>query len=171
MLFFFLSGIIMSVPLTLFIDGYVNPLISGLDAFSATLISAAFFAPLIEEFSKIYPLFYRHGETQRSIVRLALMVGFGFGLAEFFAYVLNGTEWYIRVPGLFFHPATTAISAYGIAVKKVIPFFALAVLLHFANNFLVLTQLLPVIVTSLVFVFSVLVSWWFYRRTLDEIIP
>ena len=62
----------------------VNPLIIGLDAFPATLVSAAFLAPLIEEFSKTYPLFYRHGETQRSIVRLALMIGLRFGVEKFF---------------------------------------------------------------------------------------
>ena len=78
LMFFLLSGAILSVPLTIFISQYATALLGGFSIFSATLISVAIFAPIIEEFSKIFPLFYRHGETQRSIFHLALMVGFGF---------------------------------------------------------------------------------------------
>jgi RsiW-degrading membrane proteinase PrsW (M82 family) len=170
-LFFFLScGIIISVPITLFIAQYADPLLGGLDSFSAALVSTAFLAPLIEEFSKIFPLFYRHGETQRSIFYLALMVGLGFGLAEFFAYILIGVEWYVRFPGLLFHPSSTAISAYGIAVKKPLPFFALAVGLHFANNFLALTNVLPISTSILVVGFTVVVCWSLYGRTRERTI-
>jgi len=170
MLFFLSCGIVMSVPITLFIAQYANPFLIGLDTISATLISTAILAPLIEEFSKIFPLFYRHGETQRSIFYLALMVGFGFGLTEFLAYVFIGVPWYIRLPGMLFHPSSTAISAYGIAVKKPIPFFALAVGLHFANNFLALTSILPVSTSILIVGFTVLTCWSLYKRTQEKII-
>jgi len=170
MLFFLLCGSIMSVPITLFIAQNVNPFLAGLDQFSATLISVAFLTPIIEEFSKIFPLFYRHGETQRSIINLALMVGLGFGIAEFFAYVLIGIEWYIRIPGLVFHPASTAISAYGIAVKKQFPFFALAVLLHFVHNFLALTIPLLVNASILITGFTFLAFWTLYKKTQEKII-
>ena len=73
LMFFLLCGAILSVPLTLFIEQYfANPLLVGLSPFTASLISVAVFAPFIEEFSKVFPLFYRHGETQRSIFNLAL---------------------------------------------------------------------------------------------------
>lgn len=78
LLFFFFCGVVISVPLTLFIYQYTNSLLVGLDPFTIALISSAFFAPVIEEFSKAYPLFYRHGETERSIFNLALLVGIGF---------------------------------------------------------------------------------------------
>ncbi|UCF45312.1 MAG: PrsW family intramembrane metalloprotease, partial [Candidatus Bathyarchaeota archaeon] len=75
MLFFFTWGVIISVPVTLFIYQYTDSLLIGLDPFTVVLVSRAFFAPLIEEFSKAYPFFYRHGETQRSIFDLAILVG------------------------------------------------------------------------------------------------
>jgi len=56
MLFFFTCGVIISVPLTLFIHQYTNSLLVGLDPFTVALISSAVFAPFIEEFSKAYPL-------------------------------------------------------------------------------------------------------------------
>ena len=42
-------------------------LLVGFDDLTAAILSTAIFAPFIEEFSKIFPLYYRHGETQRSI--------------------------------------------------------------------------------------------------------
>ena len=88
-MFFLLSGAIVSVPLTLFVEqNFGNPLLTGFSAFDVTLITVAVFAPFVEEFSKIFPLFYRHGETQRSIFNLALFVGLGFGIVEFFTYVV-----------------------------------------------------------------------------------
>jgi hypothetical protein len=104
-LFFLLSGAILSVPLTLFINQYATTLLSGLSTFYASAISIAVFAPLIEEFSKAYPLFYRHGETQRSIFGLALFVGLGFGVVEFITYIFAlGVSPIQRIPGLFFPP-------------------------------------------------------------------
>ena len=108
----------MSIPLTIFVASLANPLLVGIETTVATLISTALFAPFVEEFSKIFPLYYRHGETQRSILDLAIMVGLGFGIVELLTYVfLAGVSVFPRIPGLFFHPSSTAIAAYGIARK------------------------------------------------------
>jgi len=112
MLFFYSCGIIISVSITLFIAQYANPLLVGFDTISATLVSTAVLAPLIEEFSKIFPLYYRHGETQRSILNLAIMVGLGFAIVELLEYVfLLGVPIIFRLSGLFFHSSSTAIAA------------------------------------------------------------
>ena len=171
-LFFFLCGVITSVPITLFIDNLANPLLTGLSNNAATLISVALFAPFIEEFSKIFPLYYRHGETERSIMQLALAVGFGFGLVEMLTYVsVYGIGILpLRLTGLVFHPASASISAYGIAAKKPLQFYLLAVLLHFANNFLAVTVTLPVSISILVVGAAVWISWMLYHRTTEKFI-
>lgn len=135
-LFFFSSGIITSVPLTLFVGTFTDSLCVALPIFYATLCSGAIFAPFIEEFAKAFPLFYRHGETERSIFTLGLLVGLGFGVSEFLLYVIAlGTPFYVRLPGLFFHTATTSVIAYGIAKKQPFRFYIIAAVLHFTNNF------------------------------------
>jgi RsiW-degrading membrane proteinase PrsW (M82 family) len=144
-----------------------------LNDLSALLVSAAVLAPLIEEFSKVFPLFYRHGETQRSILNLAIMVGLGFGIVELLTYVfLLGTPVFFRLPGLFFHPASTAIAAYGIATRRPLIFYALAVALHFANNFLVILTVvnpLPFSGSIIVLGLTVWLAWMFYRRTAEKV--
>jgi len=170
-IFFLISGAIMSVPLTLFITQFADPFLSGFSNVASTLISVAVLAPLIEEFSKIYPLFYRHGETQRSIFNLALLVGLGFGIVEFFTYVFGlGTNPINRIPGLFFHPASTSISAYGIAVGKPFQFYAFAVLLHFANNFLAVTNPYPVPTSLIIVLITVFTSYKLYNNTKEKFI-
>ena len=160
----------MSVPITLFISGFADPLLSGLGS-SAILVSTAFFAPFIEEFSKIFPLYYRHGETQRSIMRLALAVGLGFGLVEMVTYVtVLGAPIPPRLPGLLFHPATTAIAAYGVATRKSLIYYLLAVALHFANNFIALTVPLPISVSVIVAAAAVWIAWRLYQKTKEEFI-
>jgi RsiW-degrading membrane proteinase PrsW (M82 family) len=64
LLFFVLSGAIVSVPLTLFVESFADPLLVGFSAFDITVITVILFAPLVEEFAK-FSAFYRHGETQR----------------------------------------------------------------------------------------------------------
>jgi RsiW-degrading membrane proteinase PrsW (M82 family) len=174
MLFFFLCGVIISTPLTLFVYQYTDFLLVGLNSSTITLISRAFFAPFIEEFSKAYPLFYRHGETQRSIFNLAILVGLGFGLVELLTYVsvLNVPIIY-RLPGLFFHPASAAVTAYGIATKQPIYFYLIAVFLHFVNNYLALAltdltiQLLGSIFVASISVFT---FWQLRNRTKEKIV-
>jgi len=135
-LFFFTSGIITSVPLTLFVGTFTDSLCVALPIFYATLCSVAIFTPFIEEFAKAFPLLYRHGETERSIFTLGLLVGLGFGFSEFLLYVIAlRAPIYVRLPGLFFHAANTSIIAYGIAKKQPFRFYLIAVGLHFTNNF------------------------------------
>jgi len=112
MLFFFSCGIIISIPTTAFVYSLVNPLLTNFTQITATFLLYAFFAPFIEEFSKIFPLYYRHGETQRSILNLAIMVGLGFAIVELLEYVfLLGVPIIFRLSGLFFHSSSTAIAA------------------------------------------------------------
>ena len=171
MIFFFLCGVITSVPLTLFIAQFANSLLVGFDAFYATLISTAVFSPFIEEFSKAFPLFYRHGETERSIVNLALFVGLGFGIVELLTYVFAlGTPVVDRLPGLFFHPASTSITAYGIATKRPLPFYAIAVVLHFSNNFLALTNPFLVSGSIAIVAITVFTSWQLHDKTREKIV-
>jgi RsiW-degrading membrane proteinase PrsW (M82 family) len=172
-LFFFACGAVISVPLTLFIYQYTDALLVNLPAFTAALISSAFFAPFIEEFAKAYPLFYRHGETQRSIFNLALLVGIGFGIVELITYVSAlGATISSRLPGLLFHPASTSITGYGIATKQSIPFYMVAVALHFSYNFLVLTVEDPLGFSAGIFVVIITLfsSWHLRNRTKEKIV-
>lgn len=171
MLFFFISGVIMSVPLTLFIYQYADLLLTGLEPFTVALISTVVFAPLIEEFSKSYPLFYRHGETQRSTFKLALLVGLGFGIVELLTYVfIIGAPLIERLPGLIFHPASTSITAYGIATKRPLLFYLIAVGLHFSNNYLVLVNPYAISPSIFIVTLTVLVSWQLYGKTKEKIV-
>jgi RsiW-degrading membrane proteinase PrsW (M82 family) len=166
LLFFFLCGVITSVPLTLFVAQFADSFLVGFDAFSATLISTAVFAPFIEEFSKAFPLFYRHGETERSIFNLALFVGLGFGVVELLTYVfLLGVNPIARLPGLFFHPASTSITAYGIATKRPLPFYLVAVTFHFSNNFLAVLNPFDIQFSSIIVAITVFMSWRLHSRT------
>ncbi len=166
LLFFVLSGAIVSIPLTLFLEqNFGNPLISGLPAVDVTLITIVVFAPLVEEFSKVFPLFYRHGETQRSIFTLALCVGLGFGIVEFVTYIVLYGVGIVpdRIPGLFFHPASASITAFGIATRRPLPYYFAAVGLHFTNNFFAVT--LPTLpISFLVLLATLLISWRLHSK-------
>ncbi len=170
MFFFFICGVIMSVPITLFISSLADPLLSGLAPFLSLLVSVAFLAPFIEEFSKIFPLYYRHGETQRSIMNLALAVGFGFGLVEMILYLAAGAGIPERLPGVVFHPASASISAYGIATKRPVPFYLLAVGLHFSNNFLDEISPFPLSTSVIIVAITVWIAWSLHRKTKETII-
>lgn len=134
-LFFLISGFVVSVPLTLFTGTLTDSLCFVLPLFYAQFCSTAIFTPLIEEFAKAYPLFFRHGETERSVFILGFLVGLGFGFSEFILFVFQlGAPVLIRIPALFFHAASTSITSYGISQNRTIPFFVLSVTLHFLNN-------------------------------------
>jgi len=170
MLFFFSCGIIMSIPITLFVRSLVDPLLTNFTQITATLLSYALFAPFIEEFSKIFPLYYRHGETQRSILNLAIMVGLGFAIVELLQYVfLLGVPVIFRLAGLFFHSSSTAIAAYGIATKRPAPFYLLAVALHFSYNFLALINPFPFTAAYLIVGIAVSLAYTFYGRTKEKV--
>ncbi len=135
-LFFLLSGIIVSIPITLLFGTFTRNFLGVLPSFFASLISIIIFTPFIEEFAKAYPLFYRHGETQRSIFILGFLVGLGFGITEFILYVfVLDIPVVVRLPGILFHAASTSIVAYGIAKKQPVRFYLIAVSLHLLNNF------------------------------------
>jgi RsiW-degrading membrane proteinase PrsW (M82 family) len=165
-LFFFISGIVVSIPFAVFFES-LYPSSSAL----ATSILIIVLAPLIEELAKVFPLFYRHGETERSIVTLGLLLGLGFGIAEFTQYVvLLGVPPLARVPGIVFHASSAAITAYGVAKKKPLRFYLIAVGLHFANNFLaVLSDLTSLLVGWLVLVVTYYLAWIYWHRARKDV--
>lgn len=66
--FFFLSGLVVGVPVALFFES-----ISHL--WFTTLGVATLVAPIVEEFAKADPLFYRQERTGRSLMILGLLSG------------------------------------------------------------------------------------------------
>ncbi len=163
-IFFLLSGIVVSIPITLFLEALDQSFYSFLPMFMTTFLSVVIFAPFIEEFSKAYPLFYRYSLSERSLFILGLLVGLGFGITEFLIYVfIYGVPFYVRIPGIFFHAASTSLVAYGIAKNKPVIFYLLAVGLHMsANFFAIINQVIPAMVVTF---FTYYLSWLFYQRT------
>lgn len=136
-LFFLLSGMVSSVPLTLFVDQLASSLLGSLSLLYSVLVATVILSPFLEEFAKAFPLLYRHGETERSIFTLGLLVGFGFGLIEFILYVfVLEVPFVFRLAGIVFHAASTSITAYGIATRRPALFYMVSVALHFSNNLL-----------------------------------
>jgi RsiW-degrading membrane proteinase PrsW (M82 family) len=169
-LFFLLSGIIVSIPITLLFETLVGNASTLLPLFITEALLIVIFAPIIEEFAKAYPLFYRHGETERSIFILGFLVGLGFGISEFFVYVfVTGVPILLRLPGILFHAASTSIIAYGIAKRQPIRYYSLAVGLHFLNNFSALLD--PGIIGFLIAnIGAYYFSWHFYKKTSEKFI-
>jgi len=170
-LFFLISGVITSVPLTLFVGSFTDSLCVVLPLTYATVCSVAIFTPFIEEFAKAYPLFYRHGETERSLFSLGFLVGLGFGFTEFLLYVivLRGSL-LLRLPGIFFHAASTSITAYGIATKRPWVFYLIAVTLHFANNVAAIFNPFWIVVGPVAITITYLCSWYLYRQTSERFV-
>lgn len=170
-LFFLSSGVITSVPLTLFVGTFADSLCVVLPLTYATICSVAIFTPFIEEFAKAYPLFYRHGETEKSLFSLGFLVGLGFGITEFLLYVLvlNGST-FVRLPGILFHAASTSITAYGIATKRPWVFYLIAVTLHFANNIAAIFSPLWFVVGPVTIAITYFYSWYLYSRTSEKTI-
>ncbi|VVB54691.1 Protease prsW family protein [uncultured archaeon] len=167
--FFLISGLIVSIPITFFVNIFSNHLCFLLPVFYSELCAVGFFAPFIEEFSKAFPLFYRHGETEKSIFILGFLVGLGFGLTEFLIYVFGGTSVYIRLPGIFFHAASTSITAYGIATNRAIQFYLLATGLHLSYNFsVVMGDPFWLIVAYAFLILTYFLSWHLYHKTSER---
>lgn len=166
-IFFLISGIVVSIPITLFLSAFGHSFYDFLPVFYSQVISVVLLAPFIEEFSKAYPLFYRYSLTERSLFTLGLLVGLGFGITEFFIYVfIYNVPFYIRLPGLFFHAASTSLVAYGIARNKAIQFYMLAVSLHLgANLAAIFDQIIPVVVITF---FTYFLSWITYLKTTER---
>jgi hypothetical protein len=171
-IFFFLSGLLVSVPFTLFFSGFTDTLCVALPQFLGSLCSTVLFAPFIEEFAKVFPLFYRHGETQRSLVNLAILTGLGFGITELALYVLVlGAPIVARVPGVIFHASSASITAYGITLKKPVVFYLIAVSLHLANNFFaLLTNALSFVPVLTVLVITYFLAWRLYNQTSEKVV-
>jgi RsiW-degrading membrane proteinase PrsW (M82 family) len=161
--FFFSSGILVSIPFALFFSQFYT-------LFPAAL-AVVILAPFIEELAKVFPLFYRHGETERSYVVLGILIGLGFGISEFVLYVFFlGVPFVARIPGIIFHASSAAITAYGIAKKKPLPYYLLAVALHLANNFFALAGgiFFGVFAELLVLITTYLLAWRFYHKASKE---
>jgi RsiW-degrading membrane proteinase PrsW (M82 family) len=163
-IFFFASGILVSIPIASFFESFYPT------EFSVALLIVVL-APVIEEIAKVFPLFYRHGETERSIVTLGLLIGLGFGIAEFAEYVFFvGVPPIARVPGIIFHASSATVTAYGIAKRNPLPYYLVAVTLHMANNFLALLGniIFGVFAEVLVLVTIYLLAWRYYRAASKE---
>lgn len=126
-LFFFLSGIIVGVPVAVLFEVTSH-------LWFTTLGVATIVAPIIEEFAKANPLFYRYERAAKSLMLFGFLAGLGFGLAEFFVYVLRGVPFFVRLPAIGFHAAGTSIVGYGVFKRSTLRYYFLSVGLHFLNN-------------------------------------
>lgn len=169
--FFFISGMVVSIPFTLYTGKLCKQLCFVMPILYARLCSTALVTPFIEELAKAYPLFYRHGETERSIFTLGLLGGMGFGIAEFLIYVLQlGEPIYARLPLIFFHAASTSITAYGIAKKRPFWLYLISVVLHSTNNIAAIFGLLFLISGYPILIVTFLIGWYLYRKTSDSFV-
>jgi hypothetical protein len=162
--FFFVSGILVSIPFASFFETLYPA------EFSVALLIVVL-SPFIEELAKVFPLFYRHSETELSLVTLGLLIGLGFGIAEFSEYVIFlGVPPIARIPGIIFHASSATITAYGIAKKNPLPYYLLAVTFHIANNFFALAGgiFFGVFAELLVLIGVYLLAWRFYHKASKE---
>jgi len=135
MAFFFVSGAIIGIPINVYLHNSAVGIIAGLSPYYFLLISELVLAPFIEEFSKVFGLIYRHGETEQTFFKLAVLSGFGFGIAEFLIITFTiGSSALINFPGIFFHLSAAGITAYGISINQPLRYYLLAVFLHFLHN-------------------------------------
>ena len=163
LIFFFSSGILVSIPFALFFSNFY-PFFPG-------AIAVILVAPFVEEIAKVFPLFYRHGETERSLVTLGVLIGLGFGISEFFLYVvILDVPWIVRIPGVIFHASSAAITAYGIAKKKPLLYYLTSVLLHATNNFFAAEAVasIGVLAELLILITVYLLAWHFYHQASNE---
>jgi RsiW-degrading membrane proteinase PrsW (M82 family) len=161
--FFFASGILVSIPFTLFFSQFYSLIPAAL--------SIIVLAPFIEELAKVFPLLYRHGETERSYVTLGILIGLGFGISELLLYVfVLGTPFIDRISGVIFHASSAAITGYGIAKKNPLPYYLIAVVLHLANNFVAFETAIPFgyFAGLLILIAAYLLAWHFYHQASKE---
>lgn len=168
-IFFFVSGVVVSVPITLFVKTAWE---NFMPVFTSFTFSVLFLAPLVEEFAKAYPLVYRHGETEKSLLLLGFLVGLGFGISEFILYVfVYNVSPLSRFSGVIFHSASTIITAYGIVRKHAFWYYSVAVGLHFTWNFLAL--FIPnwsVFFSPLLVFVSILLALSLYRKASEQFV-
>jgi hypothetical protein len=163
-LFFFLSGIVIGVPTSLFFEVTFHLWFTGFGV-------ATLFAPFVEEFTKASTLFYRYELPGRVLVRNGLLAGLGFGIAEFLVYVERGVPFFVRLPGIGFHAAGTAIVAYGIYKRDTLKYYLFAVGLHFLNNFFAALGWLWLVGGLGATIASYYLAWKFYRSAAKGSVP
>ena len=149
----------MSIPFTLFFSQFYG--------YFPSVFAVVILAPFIEELAKVFPLFYRHGETERSYTVLGLLIGLGFGLSELILYVaFLGAPIVERVPGVIFHASSATIVGYGIAKQNPLPYYLIAVALHVGNNIFAFINnvFLGVGAQVLVLVTVYLLAWRLYHK-------
>jgi RsiW-degrading membrane proteinase PrsW (M82 family) len=172
-IFFLLSGLLVSIPFTVFFSDFSNSLCAVMPLLYAQICSVAIFAPFIEEFAKVFPLFYRHGENERSIITLGVLTGLGFGITEFVLYILVlGSPLFSRLPGVAFHAASTGITAYGIIKNQPYRYYIFSVILHIVNNLVAIFILsIPAlfILTVINLVLTYYSAWYLYQKTSEKI--
>ena len=163
LLFFFVSGIVVSVPMAVFFES-ISPIV-----FPAAVLTVVL-APFIEELAKVFPLFYRHGETERSIVTLGVLMGLGFGVSELIEYVvLLHVPLIVRIPAVVFHASSAAITAFGIAKKNPLPYYSISVALHATNNFFAIAAIpYGILIELLVVITAYYLAYHFYSRASKE---
>lgn len=161
LIFFFISGILVSVPMAIFFESLIVV---------PAVVTVVVLAPFIEELAKVFPLFYRHGESERSIVTLGILIGLGFGITEFFEYVvLLNVPPIVRIPAVIFHASSAGIAAFGIAKKNPLPFYLLSVFLHATNNFFAAINVPAGILIELIVVIAAyLLAYRFYHEASPE---
>jgi RsiW-degrading membrane proteinase PrsW (M82 family) len=163
LVFFFISGIVVSIPFALFFE--------QLSSVVPKILSIALLAPFIEELAKIFPLFYRHGETERSIVNLGILLGLGFGISELFIYVaLSGVPLIVRIPAVIFHASSAGITAYGIAKKNPLPYYLISAALHVGINFIAEVSTLDfgLLVQLVILIIAYVLVWRFHQQSSKE---
>jgi RsiW-degrading membrane proteinase PrsW (M82 family) len=171
-LFFLISGMIVSIPMTLVLNIFPDYLLSFLSRVNAGILSTVLLAPFIEEFSKAYPLFYRHAETERSIFTLGLLVGLGFGIVELIEYVvLVQASPLVRIPLMLFHASSTSITAFGIAKKQTFLYYLVAVGLHLSNNLFAEMGYVWNVAGPALLGAAYFLSWFLYGKTKERMIP
>ena len=163
-LFFFISGIIVSIPFTVYTKTLINHLRVMMPILYPRIYSTAIFTPFLEEFAKAYPLLYRREDNERSIFTLGLLVGFGFGIAELLIYVLRfNVPVCIRLTGVLFHAANTSITAYGIAKKRPWPYL-ISVILHILNNLSAIYDLSFIMAGYPILIATSSIAWYLHRK-------
>jgi len=164
-IFFFVSGMVISIPFAAFFESLYPTALS-------TVFLVIVIAPFVEELAKVFPLFYRHGETERSLVTLGLLIGLGFGIIELVEYVVvGGVPFVIRLPGLIFHSSSATITAYGVAKKNPLPYYLIAVALHMANNFFALqADVFSFFVELLVLIIVYLLAWRYWHMARNDVV-
>ncbi len=162
LVFFFISGVVVSIPMAYFFE--------NVTAFVPAIVLVSVLAPFIEELAKVFPLFYRHGETEKSIVTLGILVGLGFGISELAEYVfIVHVPLIARIPAVIFHASSAAIVAYGIAKKNPWPFYMISVSLHAVNNFFAAINISAgVFVELVVVIIAYVLAWSLYHAASTE---